>query len=66
MLSSVLKSKRAIDVNISIMRAFIQLRKTLESNKNLSQKIKKLEESTDKKFKAHDKKFSLIFMQLDS
>ena len=43
MLSSVLKSDRAIKVNIAIMRAFVKLRQTLESNRELAQKFSELE-----------------------
>ncbi len=39
MLSSVLNSKRAIEVNIAIMRAFVKLRQMLESNEQLNRKI---------------------------
>jgi len=39
MLSSVLNSERAIQVNIAIMRAFVQLRKFLETHKELAMKI---------------------------
>ncbi|MFH0887330.1 MAG: hypothetical protein V1843_04105, partial [bacterium] len=43
MLSSVLKSERAIQVNISIMRAFINLRQIISGNKELSKKFDQLE-----------------------
>ena len=43
MLSSVLKSKRAIEINILIMRAFVQVRKLVYSYKDLADKIKKME-----------------------
>ena len=46
MLSSVLKSKRAIQVNIVIMRAFVQLNRILTSHIEVSKKLKKLEERT--------------------
>ncbi|MFZ1291177.1 MAG: ORF6N domain-containing protein [Melioribacteraceae bacterium] len=61
MLSSVLKTKRAVEVNIAIMRAFVQLRKTLESNQKLSQKLKELEEMTNQRFDKQDKKNSNYF-----
>ena len=51
MLSSVLKSKRAVKVNISIMRAFVQMRQLLEGNKELSKKINELEKKYDGQFK---------------
>jgi hypothetical protein len=45
MLSSVLKSKRAIDVNIQIMRVFVQMRQMINSYHDLVTKIEKLEAS---------------------
>jgi len=40
MLSSVLNSQRAIEVNIAIMRAFVHLRKMMASHKDLAKKLK--------------------------
>lgn len=51
MLSSVLNSKRAIMVNIEIMRAFVQLRKMLASNAELARKLAALENRYDRQFK---------------
>jgi DNA polymerase III delta prime subunit len=51
MLSSVLKSKKAIAVNISIMRAFALLRQYLSDYKNLKQSIEALEKEMNLKFK---------------
>ena len=51
MLSSVLKSKRAIRVSIAIMRAFVRLRKLLASNDNLARKLSVLEKKYDAQFK---------------
>src|SRR5690606_40100075 len=48
MLSSVLRSKTAIEINISIMRAFVMMRKFALSHKELSEKLSKLEEKYDK------------------
>lgn len=50
MLSSVLRSRQAIMVNIAIMRAFVNLRLMLESNKELAQKIDELERKYDAQF----------------
>ena len=52
MLSSVLKSKRAIHVNISIMRAFVQLRYLLATHKKLAQKLEDLECKYDEQFRS--------------
>ena len=50
MLSSVLNSNRAIEVNIQIMRAFTQLRKMLSTHEDLKKKIESMEEKYDKQF----------------
>ena len=52
MLSSVLRSDRAIHVNIEIMRAFVRLRQMLASNAELSRKLVSLEKKYDIQFKA--------------
>ena len=51
MLSSVLRSNRAVRVNIEIMRAFVRLRQMLESHKELSKKLETLEKKYDVQFK---------------
>jgi len=51
MLSSVLRSKRAIQVNIEIMRAFVRLRQILASNKELAKRLDELEKKYDAQFK---------------
>ena len=51
MLSSVLNSKRAIQVNIEIMRAFVRLRQMLASNAELSRRLDELESKYDRQFK---------------
>ena len=50
MLSSVLRSKRAIKVNIQIMRAFIKLRQMYISHKDLKRKITAVERKYDEQF----------------
>ncbi len=50
MLSSVLRSARAIEVNIAIMRTFVQLRRLMDSNRDLARKIGALEEKYDEQF----------------
>lgn len=50
MLSGILRSARAIEVNIAIMRTFVQLRKLMSSNKELSEKIESLEQKYDEQF----------------
>jgi len=57
MLSSVLNSERAIQVNIAIMRAFIKLREILTTHGELAQKIEELE----RKYRQHDMKIQTVF-----
>ena len=56
MLSSVLKSERAVKVNIAIMRAFVKLREALETNRELAQKFSALEKRVGK----HDDEIGAI------
>jgi hypothetical protein len=51
MLSSVLRSKRAVEVNIEIMRAFVRLRELLGTHKELAAKLAELEQKYDEKFR---------------
>ena len=57
MLSSVLSSPRAVQVNIGIMRAFVQLRETLSLHKELAHKLADLE----RKIVNHDESFQTLF-----
>ena len=52
MLSSVLKSKRAVQVNIEIIRAFVRLRRWLLTHEKLAKKLSALEKKYDSQFKA--------------
>ncbi len=52
MLSGILNSDRAIEVNIAIMRTFVQLRKLMDTNKELARKIETLEKKYDEQFQA--------------
>jgi DNA-binding sugar fermentation-stimulating protein len=54
MLSSVLRSPRAVQVNIEIMRAFVRLRQLLQSNTELAAKLDALEQK-------YDSQFSIVF-----
>ena len=60
MLSTVLNSERAIEVNIAIMRAFIRLRQMLESNEELNRKFA----AVMRKLSTHDKYFRVVFDEL--
>lgn len=57
MLSSVLRSPRAVEVNIAIMRTFVQLRRLMDSNALLAEKIEALEA----KYAEHDQHFEVVF-----
>jgi hypothetical protein len=54
MLSGILNSERAINVNIAIMRAFVQMRRLMETHKELAKKINELESK-------YDEQFSIVF-----
>lgn len=56
MLSSILRSERAVKVNIAIMRAFVRLREALETNRELARKFSELESRVDK----HDAELAAI------
>ena len=56
MLSSVLKSERAVKVNIAIMRTFVKLRRMLETNRELARKFEQLERRVSK----HDEEIAGI------
>jgi hypothetical protein len=51
MLSGVLRSKRAVLVNVEIMRTFVKLRRILATHEDLSRKLTSLEQKYDKQFK---------------
>ena len=51
MLSSVLRSSRAVEVNIAIMRTFVQLRRLMDSNRLLAEMIESLEKKYDQQFR---------------
>lgn len=57
MLSSVLKSVRAVQVNIAIMRAFVKIREILSTHKELAQRLAELED----KFRDHDSQIQEVF-----
>jgi hypothetical protein len=59
MLSSVLRSSRAVQVNIAIMRTFVRLREMLATNQKLRRKIEEME-------KNYDAKFQIIFATIES
>lgn len=64
MLSGILKSEVAVQVSIKIMDAFVEMRKFINANNSLFEKVITIENKMDKKLIEHDKKFDLIFDQL--
>ena len=62
MLSSVLRSKRAVAVNIAIMRTFVKLREILATNKVLRRKIESMERKYEEQFKLVFKVLSEMIM----
>ncbi len=60
MLSSVLRSTRAIQINISIMRAFVEVRKSIGRNNVITKKLSELEKRADLKFLQYDEQFRII------
>jgi len=60
MLASVLRSKRAIQVNIVIMRAFVKLRELLESDEELNRKFA----AVIRRLATHEKYFKVVFDEL--
>jgi ATP-dependent Clp protease ATP-binding subunit ClpA len=60
MLSSVLRSERAIVVNIQIMRAFVRMRELLASNRALGRRLDELEARLEKKLATHDQAIAAI------
>jgi hypothetical protein len=66
MLSSVLKSERAIEVNIIIMRAFVKLRELISSHKDLAAKFDELEKKYDEQFVMVFKILRQMAIPLDS
>jgi hypothetical protein len=64
MLSSVLRSDRAIAVNIAIMRAFVELRRAAASHAALGKRLEELERETHARLGTHDEQLSQIFEAL--
>jgi hypothetical protein len=64
MLSSVLRNKRAVAVNIEIMRAFVEIRQAAASYQELEKRISDLEKATAGKFGEHEKHLATLFKAL--
>jgi ORF6N domain len=64
MLSGVLRSKRAVAVNIAIMRAFVELRRAATSSAAIEKRLDELEHETRAKLRQHDQQLGQIFQAL--
>lgn len=64
MLSGILKSEIAVQVSIKIMDTFVEMRKFVNLNKSLFEKVVTIENKMNKKFIEHDNKFDVVFNQL--
>ena len=65
MLSSVLRSPRAVEVNIQIMRAFVRLRQLLSVHKELAERLTRLEEQMRQRDHSVAQQFQKVFALLD-
>lgn len=63
MLSGILKSKRAVQVNIAIMRVFVRLRALMSAHKDLARKLQALEKKYDAQFKSVFDAIKLLMTQ---
>jgi hypothetical protein len=57
MLSSVLRSARAVEVNIAIIRTFVQLRRLMDTNRDLAHKIEALEKKYDEQYNVRGRRW---------
>ena len=60
MAATVLNSPRAVEMSVYVVRAFVQLRELLASNKELGRRFAQLETGLDKKFTTHDEAIAAI------
>jgi hypothetical protein len=65
MLSPLLNSKIAIQVSINIIRAFVDMRKIINTNRDLFERIITIENKIDQKFIRYDTKFEQIFNAIE-
>ncbi len=65
MLSTVLKSKKAIETNIAIMRAFVEIRKTIALESTLSQQILELKNNLEDRLSEHDVQLMEIYTVME-
>jgi len=65
MLSSVLRTEKAAEISINIMRTFVEMRKFINANTTLFERVISIENKIDNKFNEYDENFQLIFDALE-
>ena len=65
MLSGVLHSQQAIEVNIAIMRTFVKIRQLISQNQQINVQLQDLERLSKEKWAEHDEKFALVFRAIE-
>jgi hypothetical protein len=65
MLSTVLKSKKAVETNIAIMRAFVEIRKTISLQSQLSEQIMALKNDLEQRLGEHDVQLMEIYTVME-
>ena len=65
MLSTVLKSKKTVETNIAIMRAFVEIRKTISFQSTISQQIMELKNDQEKRLGEHDVQLMEIYTVME-
>ena len=65
MLSGILNSLQAVEVNIAIMRTFVKIRQSIFQNQAVNIQLQELERLSKEKWAEHDEKFSLIFRAIE-
>ena len=65
MLSSILKSKKAVETNIAIMRAFVEIRKAISLQSELSQQIMELKNNLELRLGEHDVQLMEIYVAME-
>jgi len=65
MLSTVLKSKKAVETNIAIMRAFVEIRKTISLQSTISQQIMELKNDLEQRLGEHDVQLMEIYTVME-
>jgi glutaredoxin-related protein len=65
MLSSILKSKKAVETNIAIMRTFVEIRKAISLQSEISQQIRELKNNIEERLGEHDVQLMEIYAEME-